>query len=195
VPGVDFFRDTLNHPTFDDWFAERTLSTDDHARIVIPAQVVDGNFDPASARPILRAAMAACSAADTRLLCRRERERDHETLVYDGGNLGRAMTLLGEPQAEPFMAVDAPDADVMVCLAEHRADGRTGATIPLTGVGHRVPAGSRLRLLASGSNCPRADSNPHTGEPIAAAVHVRCAPQTVFHDETRPSKPTRPVLT
>lgn len=352
------YRDVLSHPTFDDWFATRTLSTQDYARIGIPTLVVNGNFDlsiganmlwrrleasapggehrhlligpwdhgqcyaggearygpydmgehsvidlvalriaffdrhlkgagpgpalggrvqvfitgantwryfdsypPREVTPLvlhlasgghansargdgrlLRAAPRGTQAADTFvddptlpfvpalasarentvLLDLRERERDHETLVYDTGVLTEALTLLGEPQAELFVAVDAPDADVMVWLAEHRADGSTVklatgqlrlryhagfdrerlltpgkavcASIPLTYVGHRVPAGSRLRLLVSGSNFPWADPNPHTGEPIATAVTMRCATQTIFHDEERPSKLTLPFL-
>jgi predicted acyl esterase len=68
------------------------------------------------------------------------------------------------------------------------------ALIPLTYVGHRVPAGSRLRLLVSGSNFPWADPNPHTGEPIATPVAMRTALQTVFHDKDRPSTLTLPIL-
>jgi putative CocE/NonD family hydrolase len=352
------YRDTLSHPTYDDWFRARTLSDEDYARIGIPALVVNGNFDlsiganilwrkleahaagaehrrlligpwdhgqcyaggavrhgpyelgehsvidlvalriaffdqhlkgcgpgPAlggrvqvfitganvwrhldtypprevtplilhlasgghanSARgdgrllrtapqgsqppdtfvddPALPFVPALASAREnTVLLDLRERERNHETLVYDSGLLSEALTLLGEPQAELFVAADAPDADVMLWLAEHREDGSTvklatgqlrlryhagfdqerlltpgqavRVTIPLTYLGHRVPAGSRLRLLISGSNFPWADPNPHTGEPIATAVAMRCALQTVFHDDDRPSTLTLPVL-
>lgn len=67
-------------------------------------------------------------------------------------------------------------------------------TLALTYVGHRVPSGSRLRLLISGSNFPWADPNPHTGEPIATAVAMRSALQTVFHDNDRPSTLTLPIL-
>jgi putative CocE/NonD family hydrolase len=183
------------------------------------AQPVDTFVDDPSLSFVAALASARESAV---LLDLRERERDHETLVYDTGVLPEALTLLGEPQAELFVAVDAPDADVMVWLAEHRADGCTvnlaagqlrlryrggfdqerllapgecvRVTLPLTYIGHRVPAGSRLRLLVSGSNFPSADPNPHTGEPIATAVEMRCARQTVFHDEARPSKLTLPVL-
>jgi putative CocE/NonD family hydrolase len=164
----------------------------------------------------------ASARENTVLLDLRERERDHETLVYDTGVLSEALTLLGEPQAELCVAADAPDADLMVWLAEHREDGCSvklasgqlrlryhagfdrerlltpgqpvNVTIALTYVGHHVPAGSRLRLLVSGSNFPWADPNPHTGEPIATAVTMRCALQTVYHDEDRPSRLTLPVL-
>jgi putative CocE/NonD family hydrolase len=164
----------------------------------------------------------ASARENTVLLDLRERERDHETLVYDTGPLDEAITLLGEPQADIHLSVDAPDADVMVWLAEHRADGSTVklatgqlrlryhagfdqerlltpgqavcAKLTLTYVGHRVPTGSRLRLLVSGSNFPWADPNPHTGEPVATAVAMRSALQTVYHDAERPSKLTLPLL-
>jgi hypothetical protein len=167
------------------------------------------------------AALAAAREA-TVLLDLRERERHHETLVYDSSVLEEPLTILGEGEAELFVAADAPDADVMLWLAEHRSDGRTvelaagqlrlryhggfdaerlltpgvavRVRIPLTYVGHRVPAGSRLRLLVSGSNFPLGDPNPHTGEPIATAVTMRSAVQTVFHDATRPSRLTLPTL-
>jgi len=152
----------------------------------------------------------------------RERERDHETLVYDTGVLAQPLTILGAPELDLYTAADAPDADVVVFLAEHRADGtcvqlaggqlrlryREGfeaerpltpgeavrVQVPLTAIGHRVPAGSRLRLLVCGSNFPFADPNLHTGDPVGTAVAMRTAVQTVFHDAARPSRLTLPVL-
>lgn len=167
--------------------------------------------------PAMAAAMGPDGAFDLR-----ERERDHETLVYDTGVLPEPLTILGEAEAELFVAADAPDADLALWLAEHRTDGSTvqlaggqlrlryhagfdaerlltpgepvRVRIPLTYVGHQVPRGSRLRLLVSGSNFPWADPNPHTGEPIATAVTMRSAVQTVFHDSARPSRLILPVL-
>jgi putative CocE/NonD family hydrolase len=152
----------------------------------------------------------------------RERERDHETLVYDSGALTEPLTLLGEPFAELFTAADTPDADLVLLLAEHRADGSTiqlaagqlrlryhagfdaerllipgepvQVHIPLTYVGHQVPAGSSLRLLIAGNNFPYADPNPHTGEPVGAAVAMRPAVQTIYHDAARPSRLLLPTL-
>jgi hypothetical protein len=120
------------------------------------------------------------------------------------------------------VAVDAPDADVTLWLAEHRRDGATvrlafgqlrlryhegfhaerllvpgepvAVRIPITYVAHTLPAGSRLRLLVGGNNFPLADPNPHTGEPVATATAWRRAVQTVFHDPQRPSRLTWPVL-
>jgi putative CocE/NonD family hydrolase len=152
----------------------------------------------------------------------RERASHAETLVYDSGVLAEPMTLLGEPEAELWTSADAPDADLMLWLAERRGDGRlvklaqgqlrlryrhgfeqevllvpgepVRVRIPLTYVAHRVPAGSRVLLLVAGSDFPFSDPNPHTGEPVATAVVCRPAIQTVFHDRERPSSLTIPVL-
>ena len=138
----------------------------------------------------------------------RERERDHETLVYDSDVLSEPLTLLGEPCADLYTAADAPDADLLLLLAEHRADGSTiqlaagqlrlryragfeterllspgdpvQVRVSLTYVGHQVPAGSSLRLLIAGNNFPYADPNPHTGEPIGIAAAMRPCVQTLF---------------
>ncbi|MDN3923191.1 CocE/NonD family hydrolase [Roseateles violae] len=156
------------------------------------------------------------------LLDMREREQHHETLVYDAGALDAPLTILGEARAELFVSADVPDADVIVWLVEHRADGRSirlaqgqlrlryhagfdaerfiepGATVritvPLTYVAHRLPAGSRLRLLISGSNFPWADPNPHVAEPIGSAASCRKAVQQVHHDVQRPSRLLLPIL-
>lgn len=39
------YREPLEHPTFDDWWRQRTLGADDYARLDLPALVVGGNFD------------------------------------------------------------------------------------------------------------------------------------------------------
>lgn len=152
----------------------------------------------------------------------RERERDHDTLVYRTGPLPEALTLLGEPELELFTTADAPDADLCAWLAEHRPDGSTtflamgslrlryhagfdaerpitpGETvrirITMTYIGHRIAAGHQLRLLVSGSNFPLVDPNPHGAGPVADAGTTQVARQTVFHDPTRPSRLILPTL-
>jgi putative CocE/NonD family hydrolase len=151
-----------------------------------------------------------------------ERERDHATLVYGSDPLPAPMTILGEPEAELFVASDAVDADVFVFLVEHRADGRSivlsrgqlrlryrggfdrelpltpdepvGVCIPMLYVAHELPRGSRLRLLVSGSDFPLIDPNPHVPGPISQATETRRALQTVFHDAERPSRLWLPLL-
>ena len=152
----------------------------------------------------------------------RERAAHDGTLVYAGDTLRAPLTLLGEPEADLHVGADAPDADVYAWLAEQRADGALirlssgqlrlryrdgfdeerlltpGSTahvrIPMTYVAHRVPAGSRLVLLVSGSNFPAFDPNPHSDEPVAHAVDLRPAVQHLFHDRRRPSRLRVPLL-
>ena len=167
------------------------------------------------------AAMASAKGA-LFALDMRERERNHDTLVYSTGPLAEPLTLLGEAVAEIHVGADVPDADVVVWLVEHRADGATVflafgqlrlryhagfgaerllvpdepvlARVPMTYIGHRIPAGHSLRLLVSGNNFPLLDPNPHTGEPVATAMTMRPARQTVFHDADKPSRLLLPVL-
>jgi putative CocE/NonD family hydrolase len=151
-----------------------------------------------------------------------ERAADANTLVYRGDAIEAPMTVLGEPDAELHVAADVTDADVFVWLAEQREDGalvrlssgqlrlryRDGfdaqrlltpdapvaIRIPMTYVAHRIPVGSRLVLLISGSHFPAFDPNPHTGEPIADAIDVRPAIQRVFHHPGRASRVLLPLL-
>lgn len=170
--------------------------------------------------PFIAALAAAREIED--LVDLRERSRDHETLVYSTAPLPAPLTLVGEPAAEIWVAADAPDADLVLWLAEQRPDGRVVrlahgqlrlryhlgfdreallvpdqpvcAKVPLTYIAHRLPAGSRLALLVAGSDFPVSDPNPHTGEPVATAVACRTAVQSVFHDRERPSSIELPVL-
>lgn len=167
------------------------------------------------------AALAAARGADFEVDMA-ERQRDHGTLVYDSGPLSEAMILLGEPEAELSVAANAPDADLVLFLVEQRADGRAirlalgqlrlryrdgfdaerwltpgepvCVRIPMTYVGHHLPAGSRLQLMVSGSNFPLADPNPHTAGPLADAVAMQVAVQIVFHDADHPSRLWLPLL-
>jgi uncharacterized protein len=167
------------------------------------------------------AALAAARESDD-LVDLRERCNHHETLVYRTSELGIPVTLLGEPAADLWVAADASDADIVLWLAEVRADGRVvrlahgqlrlryhqgferevllkpdvpvRVQVPLTYVAHRLPVDSRLALLISGSDFPTSDPNPHTGEPVATAIACRPAVQTVFHDREMPSSLCLPLL-
>lgn len=162
------------------------------------------------------------SADPALMLDLREAERCSEMLVYSTPVLEAPLTVVGEAAVVLHVAADTPDADIAVQLGEARADGqvirlaagflrlryREGfdrevaltpgqpveVRIPLTYVGHQLPAGSRLRLLISGDNFPLVDPNPHTGEPIATAVRVQVAHQSVLHDPAHPSRLELPVL-
>lgn len=138
-----------------------------------------------------------------------ELERMHDVLVYATGPLSAPLTLLGEPEAELVTSADAPDADLCLYMAEARPDGRTiqlafgqlrlryhkgfdrevpltpgepvRVRIPLTHVGHQLPAGHRLLLLVAGGNFPLLDPNPHGDGPIADIAANRRAVQAVHH--------------
>ena len=55
-------------------------------------------------------------------------------------------------------------------------------------------AGHRIRLEVSSSNFPRFDRNPNTGHQPGLDAEMRVADQTVYHDATRPSHLTLPVI-
>lgn len=167
--------------------------------------------------------VATLAAADTGLMLDlREAERCSEMLVYSAPVLETPLIVLGEAAVVLHVAADTPDCDIAVQLGEATADGQvirlaTGflrlryregydrevllvpgqpveVRIPLTYIGHQLPAGSRLRLLISGDDFPLVDPNPHTGEPIATAVRTQVAHQTVLHDAAHPSRLELPVL-
>ena len=153
----------------------------------------------------------------------RERERLEDVLVYASAPLERPLTLHGQPDCVLHVAVDAPDGDVVVWLAEASPDGsrttklsrgqlrlryRRGfdrevqltpgepveVVLRMEHVSHQLSAGHRLKLLIGCGMFPTFDPNPNTGEPIATAVETRTAVQTVFHDAARPSHVRLPVL-
>jgi hypothetical protein len=172
--------------------------------------------------PALPFVPAFASADPTLEFDVRELERCHERLVYSTEPLEAPLTILGEPRATLYVATDTPDCDVVTTLAEERADGtrvrlalgvlrlryREGfdretlmspgacveVKIDLMYVGHEVAVGSRLRLIVGADLFPYIDPNPNTGEPIATAVDMRIAVETIFHDVERPSSLLLPVL-
>lgn len=163
------------------------------------------------------------AAADERLtLDLREVERQANVLVYSSTPLAAPLDVVGEPRLELETAADQPDADLICWLAEARADGRVVqlslgtlrlryregfdrevplapgepvlARFAMTFVGHRLAAGSRVRLLVAGSFFPFFDPNTHSGEPVASAVDLRVAVQRVMCGGDTPSRLLLPVL-
>jgi putative CocE/NonD family hydrolase len=150
-----------------------------------------------------------------------ELARMHDVLVYATDPLSAPLTLLGEAEAELVTSADAPDADLCLTLAEQRADGRiiqlafgqlrlryhqgfdrevplmpgepVRVRIPLTHVGHRLPAGHRLVLLVAGGNFPLLDPNPHGAGPIADQPANHSAVQAIHHGGAHASRLHLPV--
>lgn len=157
-----------------------------------------------------------------RMLDLAELERMHDVLVYATDPLAAPLTLLGEARAELVTSADAPDSDLCLTLAERRADGRTiqlafgqlrlryregfdrelplppgepvRVTIPLTHIGHMIPAGHQLVLLIAGGNFPLLDPNPHGTGPIADQSSNRRAVQAIHHGGAHASRLHVPVL-
>ena len=150
-------------------------------------------------------------------------EQSDSVLVYTSATLEEPLTIIGEPVASLHVSANAPDADVMVRLTEVYTDGRSvslgfGANLrlryregfdkevpldegtvyavemPLTYIGHTIPAGHRLRVDVLGTEFPLYDPNPNTGEPIATATRLQQAKVTIHHNETHPSFLTLPVV-
>lgn len=150
-------------------------------------------------------------------------EQRDDVLVYTSEPLAEPITIIGEPKVTVHVSADTPDADLVVRLTEVYPDGRSlrlgygGAlrlryhegfdkqrllkpgeiytvTIPLTYVGHQIPAGHRLRLDIMGTEFPGLDPNPNTGEEIATAIKMRKATVKIFHDKQRSSCIELPVV-
>jgi predicted acyl esterase len=106
-----------------------------------------------------------------------------DVLVYTTAVLDEPLRLDGAARVRALVQADRPSADVAVRLCEVLADGRTmlvadairraaltegkfaevEVTLPPLAV--TFPTGGRLRLVVAGSNWPRYERNPHTGDP------------------------------
>ena len=67
-------------------------------------------------------------------------------------------------------------------------------TIVLYPTANRFRKGHRIRLDVSSSNFPRFDVNPNTGEPLGRERSWSIARNTVFHDRSRSSHVTLPLI-
>jgi len=67
-------------------------------------------------------------------------------------------------------------------------------TIDLWATSNVFKAGHRLRVEISSSNFPRFDRNPNTGHAFGQDDVLERAVQEVFHDASRPSRITLPVI-
>ena len=79
--------------------------------------------------------------------------------------------------------------------ARHLEPGEVASiTIVLYPTANVFRKGHRIRLDVSSSNFPRFDVNPNTGEPLGRERSWTIARNTVFHDRSRPSHVTLPLL-
>jgi hypothetical protein len=155
--------------------------------------------------------------------CQAAAEATKSVLVYTSAPLERDLLLIGEAELILHVASTARDTDFVarLCVVDDsdcsrnlqeglvRARYRHGyetaepltpgepveLTIRLGPLGARVPAGWRLRLDVASSDFPQWDRNLNSFGPPGreAAIAVKVAVQTVFHDAARPSRLRLPV--
>lgn len=129
-------------------------------------------------------------------------QRD-DVLAFTSATLTRDVCVYGNPVVELTHSTDNPHADLFVRVSEVDAKGRSRnvsdgyrrltlapksrkpVSLELDGMAHRFTAGSRIRLLISGSWFPRYARNPGTGEPLLTGRELRPATHTVRYGRSR----------
>ncbi|MGB8406760.1 MAG: CocE/NonD family hydrolase [Mycobacterium sp.] len=136
-----------------------------------------------------------------------------DTVVFTGAPLPADVDLLGTPVIELAHSCDNPYRDVFVRISEIDARGRsrnlsdgfqrlTGDSdgsqpirLELDAVGHRLRAGSRIRVLIAGGCHPRYARNLGTDEPYATGRHLVPATHRIhFGAESRLTLPVTEIL-
>jgi putative CocE/NonD family hydrolase len=145
-----------------------------------------------------------------------------DVLVYQTAPLAAPVEVIGEPVVHLFAASSAVDTDFTAKLVDVRPDGfaqnlcygivrarfrdgyeRPEPLIPgqvydfeirLTPTANRFLPGHRIRLDVSSSDFPSFDRNHNTGGDGVSETEFITAHQTVYHDTTRPSRLTLPIV-
>jgi len=155
---------------------------------------------------------------------RRPIQRRDDVLVYTSEALTEPLEIAGNVTVSLQAATDGRDTDFTAVLTDVYPDGRAVklgpkvgirrgryrfgptrevllepgkvATFPidLHDVAHRFEAGHRIRIEIASSAAPAYNPNQNTGNPIATDTTWRVARQTVYHDRTRASSVTLPVM-
>ena len=149
-------------------------------------------------------------------------ERRNDVLVYTSDVLEHDLEVTGPVSVTLHAATSAPDTDWTAKLVDVRFSGyaqniaegiirarfRESLTNPtllvankayeykidLWATSHVFKAGHRIRLEISSSNFPHFDRNANSGLDIGVDRVLLVAQQTVFHDRSRPSHVTLPVI-
>ncbi len=149
-------------------------------------------------------------------------ERD-DILKFQTEPLENAVEVVGKIDMEVWAASDAPDTDWVVKLIDVYPNGYEALVTQgalrarfREGFDREVPMkagevykfnldlwstalvfneGHRIAVHIAGSNSPRFEPNPNTGEPYLSDAEPRIAHNTVYHDKARPSRIILPVTT
>jgi putative CocE/NonD family hydrolase len=151
-----------------------------------------------------------------------EHEKRDDVVTFTTPGLVEPLEVTGEPVVTLFLATDRPTTDVFARICDVHPDGRsmtvcdgirriggrgTAATDPepdgdgvreievsLWPTGHRFRAGHRLRVQLSSGAHPRYARNLGDEARTADARTPHVARQQIFHDPSRPSRLTLPIL-
>jgi uncharacterized protein len=139
-------------------------------------------------------------------------EARDDVLLYTSAAFTEDVEIIGEVGLEVWLASTAPSTDVAATLTIVRVGGESVNVIDgirrvrlapgqpavfevaLGPVAQTVKMGERLRLRMAGSNFPRHDLNPQTGEKAWRAEVRVAADQRVFHDLVHPSRLRLPIV-
>jgi hypothetical protein len=187
------------------------LTTDEPREADSPDTFVS---NPASPVPTRGGAMLAGSGS----VSQNDVEGRSDVLVYTTPPLTEDLEVTGPVSAVLYVVTSSPSADFTAKLVDVHADGvaynvsegiirrsyrpetalatsePVEVTIALWPTSMVFRKGHRIRLEVAGSNFPRFDRNPNTGEPIATARRFASARQTVHHGRQAPSRIVLPVI-
>jgi len=147
----------------------------------------------------------------------RRREHRHDVLTYTSQVLREDLTVVGPLSATLYLRSSLEHTDVFVRLcdvtprgrshnlsdgivrltpgsAQKEADGSFKLVISMWPTANTFKAGHRIRLQVSSGAHPLFCRNAGTGQPLATGSDLKAADQEVFHDVTRPSCITLPVV-
>jgi putative CocE/NonD family hydrolase len=173
-------------------------------------------YDPADPTPALGGPVLL---SRTPVLDNAPLEARADVLTYTGPVLPQTLEAIGHVSVELWLRASAPYFDVFarvcdvdggavsrnVCDAlasvapgrfEQTEDGTWHVRFALWPIGHRFPAGHRIRLQVSSGAHPRYARNPGTGENPATATSetMRAVEIELLHDAEHPSRLVLPAM-
>ncbi|MFN2414184.1 MAG: CocE/NonD family hydrolase [Pyrinomonadaceae bacterium] len=179
-------------------------------------------YDPLNPVPTIGGRLCCGDAIPPGPFDQRPNESRKDVLVFSTPPLERDLEVTGYVTAELYAATSAPDTDFTMMLVDVAPDGyaryltdgivraryrdTTDSAEPVTPgrvykytldlwvTSNLFKAGHRVRLYVSSSNFPRFNRNHNTGEANVGATRAVKADQTLYHDASRPSSVTLPVI-
>jgi putative CocE/NonD family hydrolase len=179
-------------------------------------------YDPLNPVPTIGGRLCCGDAIPPGPFDQRPNESRADVLVFSTPPLEKDVEVTGYVKAELYAATTAPDTDFTMMLVDVAPDGyaryltdgivraryreTTDRAEPITPgrvykydldlwvTSNLFKTGHRIRLYVSSSNFPRFNRNHNTGEANAGATRFVKAEQTVYHDASRPTSVTLPVI-